>query len=168
LKTTHQIVLTDEYIADAQRLSIAQNKALRLMYQMWWTWWIPRVALAGFMIYGFINHFGWSFSAECGGFLVFSFVGEWLARRSLAKARKKVRFKGSTMTISMDDVGVEVVGESGNSHAKWSGILSREVYPNGVIVRFSPRATVWLPDEALTAGSADEVRRLLAENIRHS
>jgi hypothetical protein len=32
MKTTHQIVLTDEYIEEAQRLAIAQNTALRLMY----------------------------------------------------------------------------------------------------------------------------------------
>jgi hypothetical protein len=33
MKTTHQIVSTDEYIAEAQRLAIAQNKALKFFYR---------------------------------------------------------------------------------------------------------------------------------------
>jgi hypothetical protein len=47
LKTTHQFVLTDEYIADAQRLMIAQNKMLKFLYQTWWMWWLPCVVVAG-------------------------------------------------------------------------------------------------------------------------
>jgi hypothetical protein len=114
------------------------------------------------------SHFGWSFPAEFGGFLVLSFLREWVGRRSLAKARRQVRFKGSTMPISTDNDGVDVVGEAGQSHAKWSGILSRVVYPNGVMVKLTPRAAMWLPDQALTVGSPAEVRRVLAENIRPS
>jgi hypothetical protein len=49
VKTTHQIVLTDEYIAEGQRLSISQNKTLKFMYQTWWMWWLPRVAMVGIM-----------------------------------------------------------------------------------------------------------------------
>ena len=168
MKTTHQIVLTDDYIADAQRLSIAQNKTLKLIYQTWWTWWLPRVGFVGFIIYGVVNHFDWSFTAEFGGFLLLSFLGEWAGRRSLAKARQKMRFRGSTVTVSMDENGVDVVGEAGNSHAKWSGILSREIYPNGVTVKLSRLAAIWLPDQALTEGSAADVRKLVAENIKDS
>ncbi len=36
MKTTHQILLTDEYIAEAQRFAISQNTVLRLMHQTWW------------------------------------------------------------------------------------------------------------------------------------
>jgi hypothetical protein len=47
MKIAHQIVLTDEYIAEAQRIAIAQNSVLRLMYQTWWIRWIPRFIFAG-------------------------------------------------------------------------------------------------------------------------
>jgi hypothetical protein len=57
VKTTHQIVLTDEYIAEAQRLSIAQNKTLKFMYQTWWVWWLSRVAMVGFIIFCVVDHF---------------------------------------------------------------------------------------------------------------
>jgi hypothetical protein len=50
VKTSHQIVLTDEYIAEGQRLSISQNKTLKFMYQTWWVWWLPRVAMVGIII----------------------------------------------------------------------------------------------------------------------
>jgi hypothetical protein len=33
MKTMHQILSTDEYVAEAQRLAIAQNKALKFFYR---------------------------------------------------------------------------------------------------------------------------------------
>ena len=168
VKTTHQFVLNDEYIAEAQHLAIAQNKTLKFMYQTWWVWWLSRVVMIGFIIFCVVSHFDWSLTAWFGGFLVFSFVGEWAGKRSLANARKKTRFKGSTSTISMDESGVDVVGEAGNSHAKWAGILPPAVHPNGVLVKFSRFAMIWLPDRALVAGSPDDVRKLLAENVKDS
>jgi hypothetical protein len=158
--------LTEEYIAEAQRLSIAQNKTLKFMYQTWWAWWLPRVGLVGFIIFCAVNHLDWSVTGMFGAFLVLSFLGEWVGQRSLAKARKRTRFKGSTTTVSMDESGVNVVGEARNSHAKWSGILPPAVYRNGVLFKFSRFAVIGLPDEALVEGSSDDVRRLLAENVK--
>jgi hypothetical protein len=80
MKTTHQIVSTDEYIAEAQRLGIAQNKTLRFMYQTWWVLWVPRVVIVGFTILCVVNHVDWSLTAMFVGFLVLSFLGEWLGR----------------------------------------------------------------------------------------
>jgi hypothetical protein len=61
-----------------------------------------------------------------------------------------------------------VVGEAGNSHAKWPGILPPVVYPDGVMVKFSRFALIWLPDRALVEGSPGDVRILLAENVKES
>jgi hypothetical protein len=166
MKTTHRIVLTGEYIAKVQHLSIAQNRTLRFMYQTWWAWWLPRVGLVGFIIFCVVNHFDWSVTAMFAAFLVLSFLGEWVGQRSLARARKNTRFKGSTTTVSMDENGVDVVGEAGNSHGNWSGILPPTVSPNGVLFKFSRFAVIWLPDEALVEGSPDDVRKLLEENVK--
>jgi hypothetical protein len=166
MKTTHRIVLTDEYVAEAQRLTIAHNKTLKFMYQTWWARWLPRVALVGFIVYFVVIDFDLSSIAVFGAFLALSFLGEWWGRRGLAKARNRVRFKGSTTTVSMDENGIDVVGEAGNTHGKWSGLLPPVVYPNGVMVRFSRLAVIWLPDQALVEGSAEDVRRLLAENVK--
>jgi hypothetical protein len=68
----------------------------------------------------------------------------------------------------MDENGVDMVGESCDSHAKWSGILPPVVHPNGVMVKFSRFAMIWLPDLALVEGSPDDVRRLFAENVKDS
>src|SRR5260221_13997594 len=43
--------MTDEYIVEAQRLSIAQNKTLKFFYQTWWAWWLPRAVIVGLMIF---------------------------------------------------------------------------------------------------------------------
>jgi hypothetical protein len=168
MKTTHQIVSTDDYIAEAQRLAIAQNKTLKFFYQTWWAWWLPRVGIVGFIIYFLVNHFDWSLTAEFGGFLVLSFLGEWLGRRGLAKARNRTRFKGSSTTVSMDENGVDIVGPVSNSHSKWAGLLKAVVHPNGVLIQVSRIAWIWLPDQALVEGSPEDVRKLLAENVGDS
>jgi hypothetical protein len=62
LKTTHRIALTDDYIADAQRLSIAQNKTLKFVYQTWWSWWLPRVGMLALIIYLITNGFDCRFA----------------------------------------------------------------------------------------------------------
>lgn len=163
MNTVHKIVSTDEYAAEAQRLAIAQNRVLKLMYQTWWTWWLPRVGMVGFIIFCVANHFDWSLTAWFGGFLVLSIVGEWFGKRSLAKARNNRRFKGSTTTVSMDENGVDMTGEMGNSHSKWPGLLKSVSRPDGVLIQFSRLTWIWLPDSALVEGSAAEVRQLLAD-----
>ena len=50
------MVLTEEYIAEAQRLFIAQHKTLKWMYQTWWVQWVARVVMGGFIIYSLLNH----------------------------------------------------------------------------------------------------------------
>jgi hypothetical protein len=83
-------MITDEYIAEAQRLSIAQSKTLKFFYQTWWAWWLPRTVIVGLMIFLYLINLG-STVVLLGVVLVFSFTGEWLGHRNLAKARKKVR-----------------------------------------------------------------------------
>jgi hypothetical protein len=36
MKTTYRLVLTDKYLKEAQRLRIAQNATLKLLYQNCW------------------------------------------------------------------------------------------------------------------------------------
>ena len=97
-------MITDEYIAEAQRLSIAQNKTLKFFYQTWWAWWLPRTVIVGLMIFLYLINLG-STVVLLGVVLVFSFTGEWLGHRNLAKARKKVRAKGTITTVSMNEQG---------------------------------------------------------------
>jgi hypothetical protein len=167
LKTRHQFVLTDEYIEDAQRLTIAQNKTLKLLYQTWWVWWLPRVVIAGVIIYCLLHHLE-STAAVLGTFLVVHFWGQWFGRRTLAKARKNLRTKGSTSVVSMNDQGVDIDGAHGTSHLKWSAMLLPTIYPQGVLIKFSRLVGLWLPDHALTEGSPADVRKLLAENVKDS
>lgn len=165
MKTTHEILLTDEYIAEAQRLAIAQNIVLKLMHQTWWFFWVPRFIVIGAAIVF------WSLG-DSNFFLFFlallfclSFLGPFLSRRNLAKARKQVRAKGTTTTVSMDSAGIDMQGALGNSHLKWAAMLNPAIYPNGVLIKFSRLSMVWLPDQNLSEGSPADVRQLLAENV---
>jgi hypothetical protein len=107
-----------------------------------------------------------STAALLGVFLVVSFTGEWFGRWNLAKARKKVRTKGTTSMVTMNDQGIDMEGANGNSHLKWSAMLQPAIYPDGVLIKFSRFAVVWLPDQALIDGSPADVRRLLSENVK--
>lgn len=167
MNTTHRIVLTDEYVAQAQRLSIAQNKMLKFIYRTWWSWWLPRVAVVGLVLYLVVNNFDWSIPGWLIAFLVMHAVGEWLGRRRLAKMRKKVR-SDDPITVTMDENGVDVVGENGNSHSNWTGMPIPLIYPHGVLLKFSRLSGIWLPDQALIEGSAADVRKLLTQNVKNS
>ena len=68
----------------------------------------------------------------------------------------------------MDENGVDIVGETGNLHTKWSGMLLPAIYPHGVVVKYSRFAMIWLPDQALIEGSAADIRTLLAESVKDS
>ena len=167
MKTTHQIVLTDEYIADAQRLAIAQNTALRLMYQTWWFVWIPRFILLGaaivFWLLNYSDFIVLFFALMCA----FSFLGQFLLRRNLTKARRQFRTKGTTTTVSMDANGIDTNGAFGNSHLKWVAVLKPAIYSNGVLVKLSRLWMLWLPDQCLVEGTPAEVRQLLANNVKN-
>jgi uncharacterized membrane protein len=119
MKTTHQILLNEEYIGEAQRLGIAQNTALRLMHQTWWLLWLARLLL---LAAGLVDYFvsgGCVFPALfCGGIVVMSFIGQYMFRRNLAKARKQFRAKDTTTTVTMDASGIDMRGANGNSQLK--------------------------------------------------
>ena len=165
MKTTHQILLTDEYIAEAQRLAIAQNTVLRLMHQTWWCFWVQRLIFLGaailFWSLGDSNFFLFFFALMFG----LSFLSPFLSRRNLAKARRKFRAKGTTTTVSMDAAGIDMQGALGNSNLKWVAMLKPAIYSNGVLIKFSRLSMVWLPDQSLSEGSPADVRQLLAENV---
>jgi hypothetical protein len=166
MKTTHRFVMTDEYIAKAQHRSIAQNKMLKFLYQTWWARWLPRVVIVALMMFLYMINLG-STVALLGIMLMFSFAAEWFGQWSLAKARQRVRAKGTTITFSMDDQGIDIEGAGGNSQLKWSAMLQPAIYADGVLIKFSRFAMVWLPDQALIAGSPAEVRNLLSENVKN-
>jgi hypothetical protein len=166
MKTTHRFVVDDEYIAKAQHLSIAQNKTLRLLYQSQWIKWGPRcIFLVGAVVTPFIE--GFQFLTVFFMFMLgLSFVGEMHGRRSLARARKGVRSKGSVSTYSLDDQGIDISGAFGTSHLKWEAMLQPAVYPDGVLIKFSRVGMSWLPDSALIEGSPADVRQLLAVHVK--
>lgn len=164
MQTTHRITLSEEYIAEAQRVAIAQNPVMRFLYLTWWAWWVPRIFLAAAMVF-LLTHGLQGPAAMLAFFLALSFLGELLGRRNLAKARGRTRGKGTTTTVSMNDDGIDVVGAHGNSHTRWMALLPPAIRANGVALKFSRITVLWLPDSALIEGSADEVRQLLAKNV---
>jgi hypothetical protein len=166
LKTTHRFIVDDEYIAKTQRLAIAQNTTLRLLYQTWWVVWLPRLVLFACVVsFPFVEILR-PVAALSGALLALSFGGEVFKRRSLAKARERVRTKGSTNTVSMDDQGIDTASALGTSRLKWTIMLQPAIYPDGVLIKLSRVNMIWLPDQALVEGSPAEVRQLLAANVK--
>ena len=165
MKTTHRIVYTDEYIADAVRVSAAQKRRLKFLAQILRSWWLPRAGMVGLIIYLVLNGFDWSITAWIVAFLILHGVAEWLSRRRRGKALKELR-SADPITVSMDENGIDVVSKNGNSHSKWAGWSVPVIYPNGVLLKLSRLSGIWLPDQALVEGSPEDVRQLLEENIK--
>ena len=51
MRTTHRVVADDDYMKEAQRLSISQVAALRLIYQTPLIWWSCRAILVAAIIF---------------------------------------------------------------------------------------------------------------------
>src|SRR5882757_913614 len=88
----YRIVLTDDYIEEAQRLILAQNRTLRLLYQSPWVWWFPRVTLAASLVILLVVRLPYA-ALMNGAFLVLTFIGEFHSRWVLTKARNRIRAK---------------------------------------------------------------------------
>ena len=113
-------------------MAISQNKMLKVFYQTWWAWWLARVVIVPFMIILYLMNLG-STMALLGVILVLSFSGEWLGRRNLAKARNRVRGRGTSTTFSMGDQEIAIENVNGNSHLKWSAMLQPAICVDGVL-----------------------------------
>jgi hypothetical protein len=167
MKATHQILLTDDYIGEAQRLSIAQNTTLRLMHQTWWLLWLSRLILLAAAIVSYWILDDWIFPVLfIGGIVALSFLGQYKVRRNLRKARGRFRAKDTTTTVSMDENGIDLSGANGNSQLKWSALLKPTIYSNGALIKFTRFSMLWLPDQSLIEGTPAQVRQLLAENVK--
>jgi hypothetical protein len=164
VKTIHQIVLSDDYIAQTQRLVIQHNKALRLMYGSWWVWWIPRIALASVILFLLMHHVTdvvwWP-----AGFIVLSFAVEWSTRRSLARSRSRVRAKGSTTTVIMDEAGLYITAVLATTNVKWAALSAPVLMSDGVLINLARGTGFWLPDKCLIEGSAQDVRQILRQAV---
>src|SRR5207245_11016779 len=90
MRTTHRILVNDEYIAAAQHLSIAQNRGLRLIYQTWWMVWPPRAILFACVVGSFFFWILRPTAAFCGALLALSFASEVFSLRSLAIATQRI------------------------------------------------------------------------------
>ena len=164
--TTHQIVMTDEYIAEALRMAIAQNTGLRLMHQTWWFLWIPRFCFLGAGIAFWLSSDSYSIPVFCALMFGLSFLSQFLLRRNLINTRRQFRAKGTTTTVSLDANGIDALGAFGNSHLKWVAVVNVAIYSNGVLLKFSRLSMLWLPDQYLLEGTPAEVRQLLADNVK--
>ena len=101
-----------------------------------------------------------------GGLIAFSVTIQFLIPRNLAKARARNPLNGTTPAISMDESGVDLVTPVSNAHLEWPAFSRAIVCPEGVLLKLKTRSYVWLPDNSLTHGSPQDVRQLLAENVK--
>jgi hypothetical protein len=108
----------------------------------------------------------WPMVAMFGSLLILTFVQPILNRRALAKARNRNPIKGSTVTFSVDEQGVNTVGPNSNSHIQWPGLPSAIFYSQGVLLKLQSRFYMWLPDKSLVEGSPADARALVRQNVK--
>jgi hypothetical protein len=167
METTHRVEVTEEYLKEAQRLVLSQNKTLRLMYLNRGLWWSALLVVLGAVIFLATMHALDSFlGLFFGAAITMAASSQLLIPRSLAKARNRNPMKGSIVTVSMDETGVDSVTPVSNAHLQWAGVPSAIIYAEGVLLRMQTRTYLWLPDVSLIQGSPGDVRGLLANQVK--
>jgi len=167
MKTMHRIEVTEEYLKEAQRLVLSQNKTLRMIYLNRGLWWLSLVVLVGCVIFlASMDALDWFLGLFFGAVITLSILGQILMPRSLAKSRNRNPMKGSLVTYSMGELGVDSVTPVSNAHLQWAAFSSVIIYADGVLLKMQMRAYMWLPDVSLTEGSPQETRQLVANHVK--
>ena len=129
MKTTHQFVMTDEYIAKAQHVTIAQNKALKFLYQTPWARWLPRAVIVAMMIFLYLINLCIHCSGAVGRHLAI------LVRRGVVRSMEfgQKRARESALEAVPSPLrwmikGIDIEGANGNSQLKWSAMLQPAIY----------------------------------------
>lgn len=108
MKTTHRVVADDEYLMEAQRLSISQNTALRLIYQTPWVWWGCRAVFVAGIIFAIAIDYATG-AIVLAFFLLYSFVAPRSQEKSLSKARERSPLNGAAVEFTVDEQGFNSV-----------------------------------------------------------
>jgi hypothetical protein len=167
MKTMHRVEVTEEYLKEAQRLVLSQNKTLRMIYLNRGLWWLSLVALVGSVIFLAATHaLDWFLGLFFGAAITLSVLGQILMPRSLAKARKRNPMKGSVVTYSMRELGVDSVTPVSNAHLQWAAFSLAIIYADGVLLKIQSRTYLWLPDVSLTEGSPEEARQFVRNHVK--
>lgn len=88
-------------------------------------------------------------------------IGVWATKEGLMMKFRNGPGFGSEVAVSLTDVGIEV--DSGGSRTKleWSTYPVTVRFADGILLKRA-RSVRWLPDSAITAGSAAEATDLIA------
>jgi len=163
MRTTHRVVADDDYLKEAQRISISQVAALRLIYQTPLIWWSCRAILVAAII--FMIEIDYARGAILPAlFVLWSSIAPRTQEKSLSKARERSPVKGALVVFSLNEEGFESAAPNRTSQVKWAGVSRAILYPHGVLLELSPRNHSWLPDKSLTEGSPADLRQWLTDH----
>jgi hypothetical protein len=165
MKVAYSVPVTDEYLKDVQRLVLAQNTGLRLIYQTWWFMWPPRIVSAGFIVWMCLSDApSFSIVALFGAVLIFTFIQPMLSRRALAKARNRNPIKGSTVTFSIDEQGVNTIVQTATRSCNGPACRQRSSIRKVCFSRCTQEGSCG-PDESLVEGIPADARALVRQNV---
>src|SRR5580698_5203491 len=115
MKTVHHIQFTDEYLKVAQRIVLAQQTFTRLLYLNPWFSWLPLFILSGYLVVMASYQLLDLFSGDLFGSLLILSIANMISKpRTLAKARDRNPLRGTVVTQSADDNGIDSVSSLGN------------------------------------------------------
>jgi hypothetical protein len=95
-------------------------------------------------------------------------IGIWATKRGLMmKFKSRLGFE-SEVTVTLSDSGVTFGSNGAQPTLEWATYPSAVRFPDGILLR-KPGSIRWLPDSAITAGTAAEATELIASktSLRH-
>jgi hypothetical protein len=166
MKTTHRILLDEQYDKFTESLAVANSPFYsRLAVNPWFRWPVRGVLFAG-VTYFLFRH-NWTAAALAGVILATSLRQVAAAnRKRKERVRDRITADDTVATYALDDIGLEFASKRSTVNLQWPDVIAAILYPQGVLLKLTETGFMWLPDQSLTEGSPADVRHLVEQHVK--
>jgi hypothetical protein len=118
-------------------------------------------------IYAWVSKAPWLQGATCalGAMIVCGVLGVLLIRVGVLARLKRGPASGAAIAATLSDEGLHFVAPHSETRYKWAAYPRSVRYSDGILL-LQPGVICWLPDGALTAGTADAATELIRAHTK--
>ena len=163
MRVVYAIPLTDDHIVETYAQHRTQQRAL-----LWLAWPLKIICALGLLALLALGVYAkiYVVIGVSAFFLLLLAVGPridyWYVRR---RWRRHPQFN-ETLRFDAEDSGLSYVTPKSSGTIQWSAYTSAVARPRGVLLYATKWDYYWLPDNAITEGSAAEIRDLLRSKLQ--
>jgi hypothetical protein len=162
MSVVYTIQLTDDHIVETYAQHRTQQKAL-----LWLAWPMKIICALGLIALLGVGVFAkvYVVSAFAAFFLLLLAMGPRFDYWSMRRRWRRHPHFNELLRIEAADPGLSFTTPKSSGSAQWSVYTSAVARPQGVLLYSTKWEYFWLPDNAISEGSAAEVRDLLRSKL---